>query len=308
MQKRSQKESVGPVFEHLRLDVRLQTYARKSRSLREAAEIAEHLGTPKINSVFTPVRDSRPASAPHLEGQFADNDSGEDESDPDDVDYQPPPIGLPRDMRNMDEDQRQQLVNALEELEKDHHVTPTEQGVIFDRYRKFSIRIYIEKLLAGWSKTEASEFASRTIFPDSSASHRGACVRKWAEYFLSENELPCVLQGAHAKFSSLIDDEDVFQLSVTFLRALPEGERTAAVFCEWINSTLIPTITMGRRPKKPISVKTACRWLHQMNWEFGPHKKDVYVDGHERPDVVEYRKNSFIPRMIAGRMQALLFQ
>ena len=41
---------------------------------------------------------------------------------------------------------------------------------------------------------------------------------------------------------------------------------------------------------KKISEKTATRWLKKLGWEFKTYKKGLYSDGHERPDVVEYRK------------------
>jgi hypothetical protein len=45
-----------------------------------------------------------------------------------------------------------------------------------------------------------------------------------------------------------------------------------------------------------ISERTANRWLLRMGWVYGRNKKG-YCDGHERPDVVEYRNKVFCPRM-----------
>jgi hypothetical protein len=42
--------------------------------------------------------------------------------------------------------------------------------------------------------------------------------------------------------------------------------------------------------KKTISENTARAWLKHFGWEFRVGRKDVYYDGHERPDVIEYRK------------------
>lgn len=50
------------------------------------------------------------------------------------------------------------------------------------------------------------------------------------------------------------------------------------------------------QPKTRISHRTAERWLHKLGWIYGRNKKG-YVDGHERPDVVDYRQNVFCPRM-----------
>ena len=38
-------------------------------------------------------------------------------------------------------------------------------------------------------------------------------------------------------------------------------------------------------------------WLIKLGWWCIMLRKGVYMDGHERPDVVEYRKNDFLPLM-----------
>lgn len=37
-------------------------------------------------------------------------------------------------------------------------------------------------------------------------------------------------------------------------------------------------------------------WLNKMGFEFKQFKKGVYVDGHERPDVIAYR-SKFLEQM-----------
>ena len=48
-----------------------------------------------------------------------------------------------------------------------------------------------------------------------------------------------------------------------------------------------------------ISLATARRWLHKEGFKYIHHKKDLYFDGHDRPDVVEYRQEHFLPAMKA---------
>ena len=45
-----------------------------------------------------------------------------------------------------------------------------------------------------------------------------------------------------------------------------------------------------------ISERSANRWMLRAGWVYGRNKKG-YCDGHERPDVVEYRRKVFCPRM-----------
>ena len=46
-----------------------------------------------------------------------------------------------------------------------------------------------------------------------------------------------------------------------------------------------------------ISLATAHHWLHSEGFKYTTHKKGLYFDGHDRPDVVEYQQNVFLPEM-----------
>ena len=65
---------------------------------------------------------------------------------------------------------------------------------------------------------------------------------------------------------------------------------TAASFCEWVNNDLLPSSTLPPYFPHAISVRTATRWLHRLGFRPRSHRKGAYVDGHERDDVVAYRK------------------
>ena len=66
---------------------------------------------------------------------------------------------------------------------------------------------------------------------------------------------------------------------------------TAAGFCARVNSDLLPKV-LNNHPSAPsnISIRTARRWLHKLGFKQVSSKKGIYIDGHERADVVEYRK------------------
>ena len=66
---------------------------------------------------------------------------------------------------------------------------------------------------------------------------------------------------------------------------------TAASFCEWVNNELLPSSTLPPFFPRTITVRTATRWLHKLGFQPMSHKKGAYVDGHEREDVVTYRKH-----------------
>ena len=66
---------------------------------------------------------------------------------------------------------------------------------------------------------------------------------------------------------------------------------TASDFRSWVISVFLPQVKL-HHPQVPssISERTAARWLHQLGFEPASTKKGVYINGHERSDVVEYRK------------------
>src|SRR5690606_4251716 len=55
-----------------------------------------------------------------------------------------------------------------------------------------------------------------------------------------------------------------------------------------------PDPTLSRRTR--IRARTARRFLHKMGFSFKTVTKNVYIDGHECSDVVEYRENVFLPK------------
>ncbi len=42
--------------------------------------------------------------------------------------------------------------------------------------------------------------------------------------------------------------------------------------------------------KPLIFTKTALRWLEKLGWSYGNLKNGMYLNGHERSDVAEYRR------------------
>ena len=46
-----------------------------------------------------------------------------------------------------------------------------------------------------------------------------------------------------------------------------------------------------------ILLSTAHHWLHLKGFCYMSHKKGLYFDGHDHPDVVAYRQNYFLPAM-----------
>ena len=69
-----------------------------------------------------------------------------------------------------------------------------------------------------------------------------------------------------------------------------EPNMTAQSFCDWINSDLLVASHLPPFFPREISLRTSIRWLHHLGFKPVSHKKGVYIDGHEREDVIKHRE------------------
>ncbi|KAG5221653.1 DDE family endonuclease [Salix suchowensis] len=86
-----------------------------------------------------------------------------------------------------------------------------------------------------------------------------------------------------------------FMILLCDLTNVPTGKVTPRALSKHVNDTIFPEL--GINPKKPLSNRAGARWLQKLGWRHTLVKKGVYMDGHERPDVVQYRNDVFLPQM-----------
>lgn len=98
--------------------------------------------------------------------------------------------------------------------------------------------------------------------------------------------MPVSNQGKHKKTIRLIDDEDIAERCHMWIRS--QKGVTPSKFKEFVEKKLLKD--SGITKNKSISLVTASRWLNVLGYKFQQNRQDVYYDGHERPDVIEYRK------------------
>lgn len=148
-------------------------------------------------------------------------------------------------------------------------------------------------------------------------------VRKWVRKWVSSRELPESITGNNVKSYTLLDDPEICAELRTYVRSnkwsmdpvkLAQYSKETVVTAEaakyiqhavhhemprglrkYLEVDLFPRIQL--KAGKGISIRTARRWLHREGFKYTEHKKSLYYDGHDRPDVVAYRQKEFIPRM-----------
>ena len=114
------------------------------------------------------------------------------------------------------------------------------------------------------------------------------------DFFENECHFTAQLQGKYER-QCVHNSEDVNHKAAEWVRehAFVRGEpnMTAQSFCSWVNDTLLPSSHLQPHFPRSISLQTGVRWLHHLGFKPVNHKKGVYIDGHEREDVVHHRKS-----------------
>ncbi|KAJ7692283.1 hypothetical protein B0H17DRAFT_851995, partial [Mycena rosella] len=156
-----------------------------------------------------------------------------------------------------------------------------------------------------------------------SAKWGGRLARAWVRHWLRPRTLPVSRRGKHGKVFSLLDDPAICTELCSFVRSnkwamdpnkLAEFSKNNLVSSaaskylkhvvniempkglkKYMDLELFPRLHL--KPGRGISLPTAIRWLHRESFRYTEHKKALYYDGHDRPDVVDYRQTKFLPQM-----------
>ena len=112
------------------------------------------------------------------------------------------------------------------------------------------------------------------------------------EFFENKFQMRESRQGKQERLL-VLSDEDLRKSATEWVRenAFKKGKpnMTALDFCDYVNSSLLPSHHLPPHFPRSISLRTAVRWLHRLGFKPMSHKKGIYIDGHEREDVVKYR-------------------
>ena len=102
-------------------------------------------------------------------------------------------------------------------------------------------------------------------------------------------------QGHYIRNNMLMSNEELCERARVYVRehAAPRGRPnlTASAFCQWVNNELLPNSVVEPGYPRRVSVETARKWLHGLGFDVLQLSKGVFIDGHERSDVVESRVN-----------------
>jgi hypothetical protein len=155
------------------------------------------------------------------------------------------------------------------------------------------LRNFATLRIKGYGRIAASKEISRQ-WHEGKGTHLARRVRVLAHHYQLFEQLPAEKRGGN-RGRSLFNDEQVQAASRAYLMGLATGEVTPKRFRRALNEQILPSL--GIELEKGLSERTALRWLVKLGWRNTKLKKGVYMDGHERCDVKEYRQEVFLPSM-----------
>ncbi|OAD65386.1 hypothetical protein PHYBLDRAFT_153472 [Phycomyces blakesleeanus NRRL 1555(-)] len=151
----------------------------------------------------------------------------------------------------------------------------------FEVSKYIVVKKYFRRLLNNCKKIEASEKAAE-IFWTTPSKYRGEAVCGWAKEFLQFGKISEHQQGKHAKWSSIVDNEDLKKKAIVWLRAQKAERQTVVDLKKYLDEMLFPSY-LG--VKGNVAISTA--WKCMRAWGYVHHKnnQNVYYDGHKRQDI-----------------------
>ncbi|KIL54192.1 hypothetical protein M378DRAFT_188729 [Amanita muscaria Koide BX008] len=159
------------------------------------------------------------------------------------------------------------------------------------------IRNFATLRLKGYGRMEASmTIAEQWHEGTGSQVHFSRRVRALARHYQIYEQLPEEKRGNSRNAYSLLKDESVRNATRGWLTEQEVGSITPQKFVHALNEKILPEL--GIKPEKALSERTARRWLIKLGWTRTLYKKGIYLDGHERPDVIEYCEEIFLPHLL----------
>ncbi|KAI0263335.1 hypothetical protein BGY98DRAFT_1103889 [Russula aff. rugulosa BPL654] len=153
------------------------------------------------------------------------------------------------------------------------------------------LNLYLnEGLLLSWRKT--------SVVVSKAQGHGDAharCIRKWTVDFLQHGTFPLHRLG-QACWTVLSDEDIASEIKLQMVEKSKKGFLKAKDLVDLVATPEMQEIFSEKGIcKKLISKKTATCWLQKLDWRYKGIKNGMYIDGHEREDVVAYRRE-FIER------------
>lgn len=168
----------------------------------------------------------------------------------------------------------------------------------YERTKYNAVLQYFHCRLNGQGMMEASQSSAQLFWRNhASEKYRPLIIRTWARQYLANKTISKSKQGVHIKTFSLLSDEAIALKIIAWFRSQDSQKRDLHMLKKYVDEEIIMDEVEQHRT---VSLSTLSRFLLNNGFSFKRITKQVYMDGHEREDVVEYRK-AFAADMIELR-------
>ncbi|KAF8706049.1 hypothetical protein RHS03_05255, partial [Rhizoctonia solani] len=147
------------------------------------------------------------------------------------------------------------------------------------------LRLYCNPTL-GWTFTRASEIAA---IANSHSPKYGAKIRQFIQTFIETGNLPMNNYGVSNH--SILENEDLASKIKAHIQS--KGKYVKAE--DIVKYMQKPEVRERFKTEEVPCLRTAQRWMRDLQYRWTKDPKGQYTDGHEREDVVNYCNNTFIP-------------
>ncbi|KAG9127252.1 hypothetical protein FRC07_015158, partial [Ceratobasidium sp. 392] len=190
-------------------------------------------------------------------------------------------------------EEAEKMIVALEKMVKDNRVGRGKRTCSkLDDITLYRIRLMTQTLRTCCAMNVGLVKASQIVAAiEFRKPHMARRIRQWIRHFQTTEMAPENLYGRRWN-ETLIEDQEFRQAVKAYMLTvgkyaqardivkffgLEEGSRYYEIF--------------GGCP----SLRTAQDWMGKLGYGWGRERRGQYADGHERPDVVEYRMKNYIP-------------
>ena len=119
-------------------------------------------------------------------------------------------------------------------------------------------------------------------------------IRHNTIYLMQHQHLPPPRIYARNGYLTLLDNESILHDVRAYLAVQSLGTVSPRTLCHHVNDIILPALGIDGK----IVESMAQRWLKfRLGYECKEAKKGMYVDGHERPDVIKER-SEFIEELL----------
>jgi len=195
----------------------------------------------------------------------------------------------------------QRLIDAIALLEQQRQKAAQKGESAVHSLRRFVVLAYLRLVKNGEKRQSAS--AMTIIAINDKGAYCTKAIRNWANAFLLSGAIPMSEREKHKKLGCFLQDEDVREKIDTYLRE-NKFEVHIHILTKYINEEVLPDLDDG------LSMKflecTIIQWMKIFEHSYREATKRVYMDEHERDDVVIYR-GQFLAKMVEHEKQMPTF-